>query len=236
MIIVLGRGHSGTRALSYTLLGSGVSLGPHINETGDSCPAVPMYRAVVMAGERVKYVGDYQWDFSDIMGDPPKEFVDHIDRYTSDIKKMKSPNGWKLPETILAAPWIIKMFPDAHYIHWVRDPRDSIMGPHGTDRLDQYAVAAPECDGIEQRAISWKYQHDLCLAAPAPKNSITIRFEDFINYQDDVLGALQDFLGIPMAKVVVNRESIGRWRKAKYNVHFEFLRPLMKEYNYAWEA
>ena len=27
--------------------------------------------------------------------------------------------GWKIPETTLAYPWIIRMFPDIKYIHWI---------------------------------------------------------------------------------------------------------------------
>ena len=35
MITIIGRGHGGTRAISHTLMASGVFMGATINESGD---------------------------------------------------------------------------------------------------------------------------------------------------------------------------------------------------------
>ena len=44
-ITVIGRGHSGTRAMSHTLSASGVYMGAQINKSGDLVPAEDMYEA-----------------------------------------------------------------------------------------------------------------------------------------------------------------------------------------------
>src|SRR5690606_34638578 len=123
-----------------------------------------------------------------------------------------NPKGWKLPETTLALPWIVRMFPDAHYIHWMRDPRDAILGEHLTDDLDKFGIPYDRTDDVRRmRAISWKYQAELVRATPKPKHWLTVRFEDFVLDQDKTLATLSEFLGFPLVKIRVNPEAVGRW-------------------------
>ncbi|HSA23649.1 MAG TPA: DUF2339 domain-containing protein, partial [Myxococcota bacterium] len=42
--------------------------------------------------------------------------------------------------------------------------------------------------------------------------SIQVRFEDFVLRQDEILARLSEFLGIPLAKIPVRLDSIGRWQ------------------------
>ena len=35
------------------------------------------------------------------------------------------------------------MFPEIHYIFWIRDPRDCILGQHLTDDLADFGIAYP---------------------------------------------------------------------------------------------
>ena len=72
-------------------------------------------------------------------------------------------------------------------------------------------VVKPD-DVLMQRAISWKYQRDIVRATPAPKKRIEVRFEDFVLNQDAVLAQLHSFLGMPMAKIIVRPETVGRWK------------------------
>ena len=52
--------------------------------------------------------------------------------------------GWKIPETTLVFPWILRMFPDIKYIHWVRNPRDAMLNRHMTDNLNDFGIVSPE--------------------------------------------------------------------------------------------
>ena len=42
LVTIIGRGHSGTRAISHTLYASGVYMGATINNSGDLVPPTDM--------------------------------------------------------------------------------------------------------------------------------------------------------------------------------------------------
>ena len=70
------------------------------------------------------------------------------------------------------------MFPDAKYIHWVRDPRDCILRRHKTDDLRDFGIPYPKTeDARERRAISWLYQYEIMKSTPTPEHCITVRLK-----------------------------------------------------------
>jgi hypothetical protein len=166
--------------------------------------------------------------------EPVPDFKKLIEEYLVTVLKSESENkGWKIPETTLIYPWIIKMFPDIKYIHWVRDPRDCILGAHLTDDMLDFGIAYPKTDDTrEKRAYSWKYQRELMKATPNPKNLIKIRFEDMVNNQDETLKGLEDYLGVKMAKIEMRPDSVGRWKKDTGKYMYDFFAADMAECGY----
>lgn len=216
LITVIGRGHSGTRAISHTLYASGVFMGSQLNPSGDKIPPQAMYEACRVMARYVKWRGGLSWDFEPLFSmDLDPEFERLIHTYLADVLQNPAPHkGWKIPETTLVYPWIARMFPDIKFIHWIRDPRDCIRAGHKTDDLRDFGVDYPATDDIyEKRAISWIYQYQLMQATPIPENVIQIRFEDFVLHQEATLNALEAFLGIPLGRIVVRADAIGRWKK-----------------------
>jgi hypothetical protein len=215
MITVIGRGHSGTRAISHTLSASGVYMGAQLNKSGDMIPPEDMYEACLVMAKYVEYKGNLQWDFSRLhtMKIDPL-FIKHLELYLDSVLKSDADKkGWKIPETTLIYPWIIRLFPDIKYIFWVRDPRDSILGAHLTDDLEDFGIKYDKSDDIyHNRAISWLYQRQIVKATPPPKYGIHVRFEDFVLKQDETLKRLEEYLGFPLAKIPVRPESVGRWK------------------------
>ena len=141
--------------------------------------------------------------------------------------------GWKIPETTLVFPWIVRLFPDAHYINWVRDPRDSILGEHLTDDLADFGIKYDRTDNIRlRRAISWKYQVEIVRATPKPKRWLTVKFEDFVTKQEETLKTVDKFLGFPLVKIPVKPEAVGRYKKDKGQHDFPFLSEHLKSYGY----
>lgn len=198
MIIVIGRGHSGTRVMSHTLAQSGVFMG-RCNDAGDLVPGDAMYAACqVFARQR---------DF--------KGFSDLIEQYLETILASKAEHkGFKIPEASLVYPWLVRMYPDAYYIHWVRDPRDCILGWHQTDNLGDFGLDFPEYENIHlQRIVSWQYQYSLVMNTPKPKHFIRVAFEDFVLYQASELERLERYLGFELATIPVNVDPVGRWRR-----------------------
>ena len=221
--------------ISHTLYASGVFMGRTINSSGDKVPPQDMYEACRVIARQVNWKGDLSWDFSGLHdGDIDPEFSDLVHRYLGDVLGHRSEHkGWKLPETTLAFPWIVRMFPDAKYIYLVRDPRDCVIGRHITDDLRDFGIEYPETgDERERRAISWKYQHEIVKATPRPRHFLAVRFEDFILRQEETVEKLQDFLGIPLARIIVRRDPVGRWKKDEGRHDFSFFREAMEESGY----
>jgi hypothetical protein len=291
LITVIGRGHSGTRAMSHTLTASGVFMGEPLNRSGDLLPPQPMYDACRLFAHYVRWNGDLSWDWQEAkVAEIPAVFTHLIETYLTSVRESTAEHkGWKIPETTLVFPWIARLFPEAKYILWVRDPRDCILGRHLTDDLTEWGIAYPDVGGTPQtgvaprtgeapqtegvtgvgeapqageasqaegespqepvttepepdpetvrlrRAISWKYQYDLVNAMPKPAHWIEVRFEDFVLRQDETLARLEDFLGLPLARIPVNVEAVGRWRHDPSLTTYDFLAPAMAQYGYGGE-
>lgn len=221
--------------MSHTLTESGVYMGAKLNDSGDLIPAGDMYEACRVMARHVKYLGNLKWDFESLHTMPiDPEFTRLVDSFLSSVLSSDEPlRGWKLPETTLVYPWIVRMFPEIRYIHWMRDPRDSILRGHLTDDLADFGIPYDHTDNErERRAISWKYQSEIFNATPAPKHMIAVRFEDFIMQQDETLKRLEDYLGFPMAKIEVRPQSVGRWKTDDGEYDFPFFQDELVKYRY----
>jgi hypothetical protein len=236
LITIIGRGHSATRAMSQTLSASGVFMGHRLNRSGDLLPPQPMYDACRVLGRYVEWKGGLDWDFSKLHEMPiPDEFTELIHTYLQSVLAAPAPKkGWKIPETTLVFPWILRMFPDIKYIFWVRNPRDCILGKHMTDDLRDFGIDYPETKDLrERRAISWIYQYKLVKATPKPPQWIEVRMEDFVLRQDETLARLETFLGFPLARIPVHPETVARYKSDDGVNMYDFLEPAMREYEYA---
>ncbi len=177
-------------------------MGATLNPSGDLVPAAAFYDACRVVAQGVDHVEGVSWSFGRAIEMPiPKSFKDHTATYLRSVvdHRHSRPDalvGWKLPETTLAYPWIRRLFPDMHYIFLVRDPRDCILGAHVTDDLGTFGIRYPSTeDVLLRRAISWKYHYDIVAAVPPPERSILVRFEDFVNNQEETLLRLEAFFG-----------------------------------------
>ncbi|MBI4025119.1 MAG: sulfotransferase [Verrucomicrobia bacterium] len=235
LITIIGRGHSGTRAISHTLSESGVFMGEQLNKSNDLIPAEDLYEACRVMARHVRHLGGLRWDFSKLhtMAIDPK-FKRLVGSYLSSVLKSTAAHkGWKLPETTLIFPWIARMFPDIKYIYWIRDPRDGILGSHLTDNLADFGVPYEKTDDLwQRRAVSWKYQVEIVKATPQPHHWFICRFEDFVLDQDRTLRRLRKYLGFKLAKIPVKPEAVGRWKTIPEKPDFDFLREDLKEHGY----
>ena len=235
LITVIGRGHSGTRAISHTLYASGVYMGQTLNPSGDLVPPGAMYDACRVAARYVQWLGDLRWDFSQLNeAEIPQEFTDLIQTYLESVLEDKSTHrGWKIPETTLIYPWIVRMFPEAKYIFWIRNPRDCILSRHITDDLHDFGIDYPDTEDVRlRRAISWKYQYDLVKAFPKPEHWLEVRFEDFVLRQEETLARLEDYLGFKLARIIVRPDAVNRWKTDEGVNYYDFFEPAMREYGY----
>ena len=259
LITIIGRGHGGTRAISHTLMASNVFMGEPINRSGDLLPPEAMYEACRVLGQHVQWRGGLEWDFSALHSmEIPAEFKGLIHAYLTTVLVSKDAHkGWKIPETTLVMPWIVRMFPEIKYIYWVRNPRDNILARHVTDDLGDFGIPYPDVAAFAQarypqlveaaggdeaklaelhlrlqRAISWQYQYEIVKATPKPQNWVVVRFEDFVRQQDATLQQLEAYLGFPLARIIVRPEAVGRYDAAEGASYFDFLDEGMAEFDY----
>jgi hypothetical protein len=225
--------------MSHTLSASGVFMGDKLNVSGDLVPAEEMYEACRVMARHVVHLGDNRWDFSKLHTAPiDPAFTRLVESYLASVLKSDATRkGWKLPETTLVFPWMVRLFPDIHYIYWIRDPRDCILGRHVTDDLSAFGIPCEETDDARlRRAVSWKYQVELVKATPKPKRWLTVRFEDFVLEQEATLARLEDYLGFTPAKIPVDPSRIGQWKADTETHDFECFQADLVEHGYIESA
>lgn len=210
-------------------------MGSELNESGDLIPAENLYEACRVMARHVRHLGGMKWDFSRLFSmkiDP--EFERLVGAYLESVLGSDTGlKGWKLPETTLIYPWISRMFPQIHYIFWVRDPRDSILSGHLTDDLADFGVPYEPVDDIYlRRAVSWKYQSEIFKATPRPQHLLEIRFEDFINHQEETLAKISRYLGVPLQPIPIRKDSVGRWKTAEHQFDYPFLNEELAAFQY----
>jgi hypothetical protein len=235
LVTIIGRGHSGTRAMSHTLTQSGVFMGAPQNNAGDLLPPEDLYEACRVMARHVTWSGGLNWDFSKLHTMPiDPRFTQLVESFLTSVHNSKETHrGWKLPETTLIYPWIVRLFPEVKYIHWVRDVRDCILAAHFTDDLKTLGIDYPATEDIFlRRAISWKYQREIIKATPPPKHTMAVRFEDFILKQDETLCRVSKFLNIPLSKIEVRPEAVGRWKTDPKACEFDIFQDDLTELGY----
>ena len=240
LITIIGRGHSGTRAISNTLAASGVFMGQPLNGSWDLVPPEDMYDACRVFARYVDYHGGLGWSWDRAtQSDIPKEFKALLFTYLESVLTADAPlKGWKIPETTLCYPWIARLFPKAKYIFWIRNPRDCILSGHVTDDLHRFGIPYPDTDCERlRRTYSWVYQYNLVKATAKPEQWIEVRLEDFVLRQEETLKRLEAFLGIPLARIPVKPEAVGRWRLDDQSPdtganYYDIMEPAMREYGY----
>jgi hypothetical protein len=232
--------------MAHTLYASGVYMGSKLNAYGelvrDEHFSLKIWRrrdtmrdACRILARHVEWKGGLEWDFSKLHAMPiPEKFQKLIRWYLKPVLNHESAaRGWKLPETTLVYPWIVRMFPEIKYIYWIRNPRDCVLAGPVYD-LAEFGIPYSKTEDITlRRAISWKYQWDIVKATPRPANWIAVRFEDFVLRQNETLARLEEFLGMDLARIIVRRDAVDRWKHAKGVNYFDFFAPAMAEYGYA---
>jgi Sulfotransferase family len=250
MTTIIGRGHSGTRAIAKTLRLSGTYMGEWLNASSDLLPGWPIFDAAKIIARYIKWNGDVSWDFSALHTMPiPDDFQWLVHEYLKPFKGCTAPyQGWKIPETTLIFPWLVRMFPDIQYIYWVRHPQDCVLDKHITDDIHEFGLAYPPPAYFSsimpaaghseewwmrvKRAISWKYQYDIVQATPKPKWWYQMRFEDFVLKQEETLVALEAKIDMKLVRLPVQKEAVGRYLKQEGVSFFDFLRGPMRELGY----
>jgi hypothetical protein len=141
-VVLVGRGGGGSRLLSVLARDLGIFIGSDVNRTGDSLEMVSSVYQGVLARLR----GHASWQWAAVPGDILAAAQGLLQR-----ARYPHPWGFKVPESILILDAIGQAFPDARYLHLIRDPLGTCLRrTHMTARLD---------NPIGQATLPAAYQH-----------------------------------------------------------------------------
>jgi hypothetical protein len=122
-VIVFNKSHSGSRLLARVLDRSGIFMGAERNVEQDALPILPIVQRLVV---------DHYPDYRPLLasGDSgleaaiPAAIQAHLRGFRGGRW------GWKLCETAYILPVLDAVFPDARYVHLLRDGRDVAFSDH----------------------------------------------------------------------------------------------------------
>ncbi|VTZ25413.1 Sulfotransferase family protein [Methylocella tundrae] len=220
-IILLGRGGSGTRLLSAFAASNGIFLGNMLNATADSVEWVQdIYELAIESttvGVDAGSTRDAYWR-ERLRGTAGR--ILSAAGLPSDVAW-----GWKLPETMLALPQVLRAFPRARVVHLVRHPvTSSLRRTHMTSRLSNpvgqvvlpaaYVACGLNPKNIEfdepylHNAVTWTYQvGNVCRALSktlADERHLQLRYEEICANPVETHCELGKFLGknvVPMNEI-----------------------------------
>lgn len=203
-VVLLGRGHSGTRVLAWMCVHLGVKLGtssPHVEGDPDDVTFTNKIKA--LAAHNLDVTSPAQ-----VREPALRRFKAAVSKYYAGLGSPSGMWGWKFPETYLIAPYIARTFPRARYLHLVRDGRDIAFKTHLTDnprhRVGKAVLRACNALGLPEHlraAASWAYQVDRfdAFRDQLPVSSVLdFRYEDLCASPKEGAERLSAFLGVPM--------------------------------------
>jgi hypothetical protein len=211
-VILLARGGGGSRLLSTLGQDIGVFLGNVLNGAGDCLEMVlPIYQGIIE-----KYHCRANWQKQQIVPRLRAAAANML------LKKRRTTGLWgfKLPESVLLLPEIRAAFPQAQFLHMVRDPvAVCLRRTHMTARLDNSIgrISLPlaydfigrpremilEDSPAMHMAYTTIHQLKLVggqLADISPDRQMQIRFEDIIETPTDCVERASSWLGLARKK------------------------------------
>ena len=141
--------------------------------------------------------------------------------------------GDKCPLYSLHIPYLLKVFPDARFIHLVRDYRDNILSMLRV-RIESHVFSA--------LAYRWTYYNQRVRSAirSSPDQFISMKYEDFVSHPEEKLTDICTFLGIPFVPSMLEfhkkRDAfISVYpRRIVEHIHKSLCQPISAEHIYRW--
>lgn len=236
-IIIIGRAHSGTRILPDAMKDTGVYFGEPLNVASDLIPPDKMYETCRIFGPFVDRVGKYEWSFDRaFQAQIPEDFILKLEQYLSSIIHSDAEKvGWKIPNSNLIYPWLVRLLPEAKFIYWPRHPEGSTSVMMGIDRLEKWNIPCKKFllhdFNYKVRAASWKYHFDIVNQTTKPKHFLQVRFEDYVGNQEETKLLVERFVESELKTLDLNPAKASpakkNWRKK-----YPFLKDAMDALGY----
>ena len=120
----------------------------------------------------------------------------------------KPRSGEKTPDNIFVMPEIAALLPEAHFVHVIRDPRDTVLSWRRT-------WFAPSRD-FRQLGLAWRQHVEAGRrAGAAVPHYVETRYEDLVLHPETELPRLCQFLGVAYAPAMLEFSAQGAARIAR---------------------
>lgn len=203
--IILGRGHSGTRVVTWICHHLGIEMGtdPSTRPSGDPVDASFQFwlrwaACAAVEADRRPFLGVLGRNLIE------RAVADHADR--NGLKGRRW--GWKFPECLLTARWIHEMFPRGRFIYLLRDGRSLALRRHLTDDsehiLARQILRRRGALGMPhhlQAAHSWAWQIEHFATFRQNREEfvcLDLRFEEMVSRPLATLNQIAEFLAVPV--------------------------------------
>ena len=278
-VVLLGKGGGGSRLLSLIAEDSGIFLGNDVNISGDCMDIViAVYQSVI---EKYKCKAEWQKDiivpqlklaaakmlnkyisFTGTPSDNPDSATippsKGVPFRAGDVRidGTKILWGFKLPENMLLLPEINSAFPNARYVHMLRNPAETCLRrTHMTARLDnqvgrvtlplayrsaglgveQILKDPPELHNAYTTLFQLKNALEYCKGNFNSNKYYELNFDNILNSPTETRNKLCDWLGVkPVSNKTGEEIDINRAKKPKseyseeiINKIEEILKPIM---------
>ncbi len=231
-IVVFCKSHSGSRLLVRLLEASGVFMGAHQNLSGDSWDLLPIVRYLV-----IRYYPDYAGVLAGEDGMLEDMIEAALTRHLAGYDPAQGQRwGWKLCETTFILPVAARLFPNAQFIHLIRDGRDVAFSDHTGptdgfwrkvffDRANVRLWQGMSLTGASyrRRAHLFNAQHWVNslrvgrdAAVALGERCLELRYEDLCQRPEQTIARLSAFLGIgpaATARPAIHLDSVGKFRR-----------------------
>jgi len=223
-VVIMARGHSGTRVLAWICHYLHISMWSDENRpSGDTNRRFNHTLKKIARQDPFITRRDNYKSYLRII------FEKAVHQYYESLGRPADAWGWKFPETYLLAPLVRDTFPHARYIHLIRDGRDIAFKNHTTD--DSKRKIGKRILGSIQRldsahhiqsALSWKIQVEDFLRFEETLEDSQVKriyFEDLCLHPHEVVHSLTEFLNVSMTKQCANylNDGIRRQKVAQYH-------------------
>lgn len=124
-VVVFNKSHSGSRLVARLLEAAGMFMGEGLNESHDAVVLLPLVHAAVDG-----FYPDYGPVWRNETAATGLAKIARAALGAHLVDRHDRPWGWKLCETVYALPVINYLFPNARYVHVIRDGRDVAFSDH----------------------------------------------------------------------------------------------------------